>query len=249
MTASLAEQVAWTCRMLALGGQGDFTLGHASARRPDGSVLMKPNRLGLEEVTPGDVLTLDRDGAKLAGDGPVHLEAVLHTAVYRARPDVGAVIHTHPPYATAFGATDARLEFINHDAVLFLDGLAYFDQTAELIMRPDQGETVATALGERNVLIMRGHGVLVVGKTLPWAVYTALTLERVLRIQSIAQSLGSLQPMSPEMARRVYPDKYRDEFLDGYWRYLVRQVRRAGLDAGMPEDAEPGEESRRARSV
>jgi ribulose-5-phosphate 4-epimerase/fuculose-1-phosphate aldolase len=232
----LADQVAWACRMLALGGQGDFTLGHASARRPDGRILMKPNKIGLEEVRPEDVLTLDPDGGKLAGDGPVHLESVLHTAVYKARPDVGAVIHTHPPYATAFGATDADLAMINHDAVLFRDGVAFFDQTAELIVRPDQGAAVAAALGGKRVLVMRGHGVLVVGPTLPWAVYAALTLERVIRIQAIASALGPLRPMTDEMAARVFPDKYRDEYVDTYWRYLVRQVRRAGLDAGMPAD-------------
>src|SRR5690606_34539422 len=144
----------------------------------------------------------------LAGNGPVHLESVLHTSVYRARPDVHAVVHTHPLYSTAFGATDAKLEMINHDAVLFYDGLAYFDETAELIMTPEQGRSVAAALAGKRVVVMRGHGVLVTGKTLPWAVYTALTLERVLQIQSIARTFGELRPMSDEMASAVYQDKY-----------------------------------------
>ncbi|CAN5831045.1 aldolase [soil metagenome] len=229
---TLHEQVAWASRILAMDGHGDFTLGHVSARE-DERVHIKRNGIGLEEVAPHDVLTIDLDGKKVAGEGRVHLEAVLHTAVYRARPDVHAVIHTHPPYTTAFGATDAKLALINHDAVLFHDGLAYFDDTAELIMRPDQGDAVAAALGVRPVVIMRGHGVLIAERSVPWAVYTALTLERVLRLQSIAQSLGNLHPMSPEMAASVYPDKYRNEFIDTYWRYLIRQVRRFSLDDGM----------------
>lgn len=165
----------------------------------------------------------------------MHLEAVLHTAVYRARPDVNAVVHTHPLYSTAFGAVDAKLEMINHDAVLFAEGLAYFDETSELIMTPAQGEAVAAALGNKRAVVMRGHGVLVTGKTLPWVVYTALTLERVLQIQAIAKSLGELRPMSDEMASAVYQDKYRDEFIGNYWNYLIRQVRRAGMapDGGM----------------
>src|SRR3954467_240733 len=148
---SLREQVAWACRILALGGHGDYTLGHVSARSADGrQILMKPNGLGLEEVCPGDVLVLDLDGTRLAGDGPVHLEYVLHTEIYKARPDVQSVVHSHPPYATALGATDAKLELLNHDAVLFHEGLAYFDDTAELIVRPDQGAAVAAALGEKR---------------------------------------------------------------------------------------------------
>jgi L-fuculose-phosphate aldolase len=235
--ARLREQVAWSCRMLALGDHGDYTLGHVSARASDGQrVLMKPNGLGLEEVTPDDVLTLDREGTRLSGEGPVHLEVVLHTELYKARPDVAAVIHTHPPYATALGATDARLELLNHDAVLFREGLAYFDDTAELIVRPEQGAAVAAALGNRRALVMRGHGVIVTGESVPWATYAALTLERVLRIQAIARSLGDLLPMTAEMAERVYPDKYRDAHVAGYWDYLVRTVRRHGLAGGMPRE-------------
>jgi ribulose-5-phosphate 4-epimerase/fuculose-1-phosphate aldolase len=233
--AGLREQVAWSCRILAMGGHGDYTLGHVSARATVGEhILMKPNGLGLEEVTPDDLLALDLEGAKLSGAGPIHLEYVLHTEIYKARPDIGAVVHTHPPYATALGATDATLELLNHDAVLFREGLAYFDDTAELIVRPEQGAAVAAALGDRRVLVMRGHGLIVTGETVPWATYAALTLERVLRIQSIARALGNLLPMTPEMADRVYPEKYRDDHLAKYWDYLVRQVRRAGLADGMP---------------
>lgn len=232
---ALREQVAWSCRILAMGGHSDYTLGHVSTRSSDGQhVLMKPNGLGLEEVAPDDVLTIDFDGARLLGDGKVHLEYVLHTEIYRLRPDVQAVIHTHPPYATAFGATDAALELLNHDAVLFRDGLAYFNDTAELIVTPEQGASVAAALGEKRAVVMRGHGVIVTGKSAPWATYAALTLERVVRIQSIARSLGNLAPMSGAMADRVFTDKYRDEHVSAYWDYLVRGARRAGLGAGMP---------------
>lgn len=233
--SDLREQVAWSCRILALGEHGDYTLGHVSARSADGQhMLMKRYGLGLEEVTPEDVLRLDLEGNILEGRGRAHLEYVLHSEIYRVRPDVQSVIHTHPPYATAFGATDASLQLLNHDAVLFKEGLAYFDGTAELIVNPEQGARVAEALGNLRVVILRGHGVLFTGSSVPWATYTALTLERVLRIQSIANSLGTLQPMTPEMASRVYPDKYQDVHIHSYWSYLIRGVRRAGLDHGMP---------------
>lgn len=225
---SLREQLVWACRILGMEGHGDYTLGHISARDGD-HMIMKRNGIGLEEVTDDALLTIGLNGKRIAGEGPMHLEAVLHTAVYRARPDVNAVVHTHPLYSTAFGAVDVKLEMINHDAVLFADGLAYFEETSELILTPEQGEAVAAALGDKRVVIMRGHGVLVTGKTLPWAIYTALTLERVLQIQAIAKTLGDLKPMSDEMASAVYQDKYRDEFIGNYWNYLIRQVQRAGM--------------------
>jgi ribulose-5-phosphate 4-epimerase/fuculose-1-phosphate aldolase len=224
---SLREQLVWACRILGMQGHGDYTLGHISVRDGD-NVHMKRNGIGLEEVSDDKLVTIDLTGKRVAGDGPIHLETVLHTAVYLKRPDVQAVVHTHPVYSTAFGAVDAPLQMINHDAVLFYDGLAYFDKTAELIVTPEQGDAVAEALGDKRVVVLRGHGVLVTGKTLPWAVYTALTLERVLQIQSIARTFGELTPMSDEMASTVYQDKYRDEFIWNYWNYLIRQVERGG---------------------
>lgn len=225
--------IALASRVLAMHGQGDYTLGHVSARVGD-HVLMKRNGIGLDEVTPADVVTIDLDGNRVAGAGRIHLEAVLHTEIYRARPDVCSVVHTHPPYAIAFGATDADFALLNHDAVLFKDGLASFDDTAELIIERGQGASVARALGDKRAVIMRGHGVAVVGQSVPWAVYAALTLERVLTIQAIASRFGPLRPMTREMAERVYPDKYREEFAQTYFAYLTRQLKRAGLADGLP---------------
>lgn len=228
----LATQVALAGRMLALAGHEDLTLGHVSARGDNNIVYIKRNGLGLREVTPSGVLAIDMERRKLAGEGPVHLEAVLHTEVYRHRPDVGAVVHTHPPFTTALGATTARLEMLGHDAVLFKDGLPIFDETAELIVEPDQGRAVARALGSHRAVLLRNHGVLVVGKDVPTATLAALTLERAVHIQMIASSLGPLSPMTSEMVERLYASKYREEFVEAYWQYLIRQLQQHGMDIG-----------------
>ena len=235
---TLQAQVAWACRILAMGGHTDLTLGHVSARSGEGSTyLMKRKGLGLNEVTPDDILTLDLEGKKVAGKGEVHLEAVLHTEAYQARPDVGAVIHSHPPYATALAGSHARLAFVNHDAVLFPDGLGVFDETVGLITGPEQASAVAAALGARRAVLMRNHGVLIVGEDVPWAVLAGLALERAVRIQVIASALGDLYPIPPAEVERLHPSKYRNEFVEQYWHYLIREARREGLDEGMPADA------------
>ncbi len=214
-------------------GHGDLTLGHASAR--DGErVYMKRKGIGLEEVTPADVLTLDRGGRRITGTGTVHLEAVLHTEVYRARPDVGAVIHTHPFYTTAMSAVAAELQYLTHDAVLFPEGIGIFEDTADLIVTREGGAAVARALGIRRAVLLRNHGVLIAGKDIRWAVLTALTLERAIRLQAVAVSLGILRPIPESMVALQQASKYRDEFLDEYWAYWIRCARRAGLDDGMP---------------
>jgi L-fuculose-phosphate aldolase len=231
---ALREQVAWACRILALHGHDDLTLGHVSARRPDGaSYYIKARGIGLDEVTPEDVVALDLNGDKVWGEGDVHLEAPLHTEVYRARPDVLAIVHTHPPYTTALGASAAGLAIVNHDAVLFRDGVGAFEETPELISVPLLGAAVARALGMRRAVLLRNHGVLVVGQDVPWAVFAALTLERAVHIQMIATALGPLRPIEAGMVERLYAEKFRTEFVHQYWEYLVRKVRRHGMAEGL----------------
>jgi ribulose-5-phosphate 4-epimerase/fuculose-1-phosphate aldolase len=237
VSQSLREQVALACRILASEGYADLTLGHVSAREPGASVVeIKRKGVSLEEVSAADVRSLPLDSAAEALAAPdMHLEAVLHTEVYAARPDVNAVVHGHPTYATAFAAADARLEFLTHDAVLFVEGIPVFDETAELITNGNQARAVAGALGNRRAVIMRNHGVLVVGKSVPWAVLTAVTLERALRMQVLAARLGPLRPMPAEIARRMFAEKYQDSLVDEYWSAWLRRLSRAeGNGAGSP---------------
>ncbi len=216
---SIREQVAWACRILASEGYADLTLGHVSARAADGQIWIKRKGVALDEVEAEDVVAIDDTDAVL------HLETVLHTGVYRVRPDVGAVVHGHPPYATALGATSADLAVLTHDGILFADGVSRFDQP-DLIVDDEQGDRVAAALGSRRAVLMNNHGVLIVGKDVPWAVLTAATLERAARLQSIASTLGELQPIGPDLAQQLLPVKYRDEFMDEYWAAWQRQIAR-----------------------
>jgi L-fuculose-phosphate aldolase len=233
----LRTQVAWACRILAMHGHADMTLGHVSVRGPDGVIYIKCMDFGLDEITPDHVIGIDLDCNKVSGDYDVHLESVLHTEVYRVRPDINAIAHTHAPYATALGAARASLALINHDSLLFYEGLATFEETAGLIMNIQLGQAVAHALGNSKAVLMRNHGVLVVGSDIPWLTYTALTLERAIMIQMLAQSLGTPNPFPEETAARLNREKYRDEFTESYWRYLIRKVQNAGLAGGMPESS------------
>src|SRR4051794_19645722 len=216
---SLREQVAWACRILAAEGYADLTLGHVSARGPDGDVWIKRKGIALGEVEPDDIVALDDTSAVL------HLETVLHTGVYRARRDVGAVVHGHPPYATAPGATTSHLSLLTHDAVLFADGVGRFEEP-DLIVDDEQGDRVAAALGGRRAVLLQNHGVVVVGKDVPWAVLTAATLERAARLQAHAAALGELRPIRHELARQLFASKYRDEFVEEYWAAWQRSVAR-----------------------
>jgi ribulose-5-phosphate 4-epimerase/fuculose-1-phosphate aldolase len=130
-------------------------------------------------------------------------------------------------YGTALGATDASLELLTHDAVLFTDGIGIYDDGPSLVTEAHQGRAVAAALGRRRVVLLRNHGVCVVGEDIRWALLTAVTLERAIRFQAVASSLGTFRPIAPDSAEQLRPQKYQGSFLDDYWGAWERRVARA----------------------
>lgn len=235
----IRAQVAWACRILADEGYRDLTLGHVSARDPERPDRMWIKRRGvsLVEVSPADVIEFGIDSDPQTASEEMHLEAVLHTAVYRRREDVGAVVHGHPPFATAFAATDADLLHLTHDAVMFDRGLAVFDGTPGLITEPAQGTAVAEALGENVAVLLRNHGVLVAHRNIPWLVLAAVTLERAVMLQSVASTLGAPRPITAEQVAELHRHKYNDGLVDEYWQAWIRDMTRRGLDFDMEAPA------------
>ena len=102
----LRRDLVLACRILGRNGHGDSIYGHVSARLDERRILMKASYVGLEEVGEKDILTLDLDGTVLGGSGKRHLEYPIHTEIMAARPDVGAVVHTHSPAVCQFAALD-----------------------------------------------------------------------------------------------------------------------------------------------
>ncbi len=218
------RQVAAACRMVARYGHEDLTLGHVSVRGPgEGEVFVKAKGKALGEVTPADVLRVELSSPEAHRAPGAHLETVLHLEAYRARPDVGAVIHTHPIYATTLGATFGALAFLTHDAVLFREGVGLFSEHVGMITTPEDGRAVAAALGERRAVLLKNHGVLVVGEDVRWAVLGAVTLERAARVQLTAGS-APLSPIPESDLDEIRAAKYQEPFLDEYWSAWTRML-------------------------
>ena len=207
----------------------DLTLGHISVRHAeDDLIFIKRKGVSGAELTVDDVLEVrlgDPDALRVKG---MHLEAVIHTEIYRRRPDVGSVIHGHTLYATAMSATLGKLEFLTHDSVLFKDGVGIYADSAELVVNQAQGQAVAEALGERRVTLLKNHGAVFVGEDIRYSVLAAVTLERALQIQLIATGLGPLDPLSEEAVAAIYPLKYQDGFLAEYWDWWSRNFAGGG---------------------
>src|SRR3974390_2380799 len=108
-------------RVLVAEGQDDFTRGHISMRLPDhpSAFFMNPHRVGLYELTMEDILTIDLEGNGVAGTARRHSEVYIHSEIFKARPDVNCVIHTHPTYSIALSATKRPLKCYSQPGALF----------------------------------------------------------------------------------------------------------------------------------
>jgi L-fuculose-phosphate aldolase len=218
--------VALGCRILDLEEQGDLIWGHVSARDPDGrGIWMKGAGRGFDEVGPEHVLLVSWDGEVLEGDGRRHVEYPIHTELLRARPDVGAVVHTHAPWSVAFAATGQPLRPVSHEGTLFVPpDVARFTETGDLIVSRELGASVAATVGGRNAALLVHHGIVCCGADVKSAVMTAVFLERACRTQIRATAGGGPASWSSDeeaLAKREHVYDLAQAF-----DYLARRVER-----------------------
>ncbi len=222
----LAEKLIQGCRVLADDGQGDLIWGHVSARAsniPD-RILMKPAGIGLEEMTRDEVITVDLSGDRTAGARPRHVEVFIHTEIMRARPEIQAVVHTHPPHAVAFSSLCRPLLAIGHEGAMFCDGLPVFDRTSDLIVSPDLGQAVAACLDGHNALLLRNHGIVTAGRSVEEAVMMAVLLEKACKVQLLAEQAGGPQASTSAEEARIKRDRiYAPGSLQAAFDYCVRR--------------------------
>lgn len=151
------------------------------------------------EVKASDFMELDFSGAVVAGHGLVEDTALfIHLAVHRLKPKARCVLHTHMPYATALSMLEEpRLQMAGQNAIGFHGDLAYVDYHG-LALDYTEGERLAGALGDKSVLILRNHGVLVTGSSAARAFERLYFLERACQAQVLALSTGGRLRVLPE---------------------------------------------------
>jgi ribulose-5-phosphate 4-epimerase/fuculose-1-phosphate aldolase len=221
----LRELVAAACRVLQNEGQEHFNLGHVSAREPGGDrVVVKPSGLGLGEVTANDLVVSDFDGRKVEGELPLHGEMPIHLEIYRRRPDVMCVVHTHPLHVGALSASEARFEMLSQDSILFAKGVGYYP-SARLVVTPEQGRALAECLGDLRAVVLKNHGIAIAGRSVQEAAVLALSFDRSVRLQLAAAQLGSLNPISPEEVKAMSDSFERSPGrLESLWEYALRKT-------------------------
>jgi ribulose-5-phosphate 4-epimerase/fuculose-1-phosphate aldolase len=210
------------CRVL--GGQdvGDPVWGHISLRDPEGrGAWIKAGPLGFDEVGADDVVLIDFDGNVLTGHHRVPLEHPLHTEILRRRSDINSVVHAHPPYSIALGASGQALQVFSNAAGPFAAGVPRYTRPVGLIDSGELGTELAECLGDAAAALMTGHGVVTAGASVGAAVTTAILLERACHLQLTVAAAGGLDASLAEPGDR-YRHTTSEQYLLRTWEYLLR---------------------------
>ena len=204
---ALVEKLAMANRILYNQGVVDG-FGHISVRHdtsPEHFLLSCNRAPGL--VEPEDILSYDLNGDLAeASDKRSYLERFIHSEIYRARPDVMSVVHSHSQSVIPFGATGQRLRPIFHMSGFLGSGSALFEirdtagNTDMLIRDMGLGKALAQSLGEHNCVLMRGHGSTTTGPSIEVAVYRAIYAEVNAKLQIQAAALGPVNFLNEEEA-------------------------------------------------
>jgi len=204
---ALVEKLVIANRILYDQGIVDG-LGHVSVRHdvlPDLFLLSCNRAPGL--VVRDDIVCYDLDGhAVTETQERPYLERFIHSEIYRMRPDVVAVVHSHSSSVIPFGVTGNRLRPIYHMAGFLGSGSSHFEirdaggNTDMLIRNPSLGKALATSLGAHTCVLMRGHGSTVVGNSIEQVVYRAIYAETNAKLQAQSMSMGTVNYLTEEEA-------------------------------------------------
>jgi ribulose-5-phosphate 4-epimerase/fuculose-1-phosphate aldolase len=226
--------LAAASRILAERGVVDG-FGHVSARHPGNPERFLMSRsLAPALVTPADIVEYDLDSTACMPDAPNgFLERFIHGAIYRARPDVGAIVHSHSPAVIPFGLVDVPMPAAFHNAAFLAAGVPVFDirerfgVTDLLVCDCAKGEALAQCLGGKDVALMRAHGAVACGPSLQIAVFRAVYTEINARILHWTMALADGGPIAsldgPEGEVADGPNRTAGMRAWRLWRTQVRE--------------------------
>ena len=226
----LIEDLVLGSRILAEFGVVD-AFGHVSARSPaNPSHFLMSRSLAPALVTADDIMEFDQDGNAVDARGrTVFLERFIHAEIYRARPDVMAVVHAHSPGVVPFSVSKTPLRPLFHNTAFLAAGVPVWDiakdfgVTNMLVADNAKGKSLAATLGDKSVVLMRGHGDVTVGPNVKVAVFRAYYTDVNARLQAQAIGLGSeITYLSPEEGAKA--DQVNFAVLDRVWNLWKQKV-------------------------
>ena len=203
---SQAETMRLACRILAYEGHSDNLAGQITARSKDIPGHFATLCLGalFEEIEVDQVCVIDDELNVVASDHRVNPALRFHLWIYRARPDVGCVVHCHTPAASALSMLGRPLAVSHMDTCIFYEDCAFLPEWPGVPFSDVEGEIISTAIADKRAILLAHHGYLTTGATIEEATYLAVFFERAARMQLLAEAAGTIQDVAPEAAREAH---------------------------------------------
>lgn len=230
----LRQELADCYRLFAHLGWGEAIFNHITLRvpGPERHYLINPFGLMYEEVTPENLVKIDLDGNPAGpSEHPVNPAGfIIHSAIHRAREDAHCIMHVHTTAGIAVACKQGGLSHDNFYGAMFHERVGYHDFEGISVHAEEQPRLVRS-LGGKDVLILRNHGLLVVGKDVPTAFRWLWSLQRACEVQCQAEALsGATIPIDAEIRARATRDAW--DFADGatarlMFDAMVRRMRAA----------------------
>jgi ribulose-5-phosphate 4-epimerase/fuculose-1-phosphate aldolase len=194
----LRSQLALCTRIFAMQGMiGVF--GHVSVFQPETKTVFITPGMGSDKGTlkPEEMIATDLTGKPLAGTEGPPVEWPIHTALHGARANALAVAHLHTPHATLFAIAKRKFQPVTLQGAIFAEGVPLYPE-AHLITNPKRGDALVKVISDKRAVLMRGHGIVVVGQNLQEVLYSALVLEDDAKKTLQAAALGEVGTISTE---------------------------------------------------
>lgn len=199
---STEEALAAACRILASEGHESGLAGQVTARGPKpGTWWTLQFGYGFAEATAKRMVLVDEDLKPLRGGRP-NPGVRFHVWIYRKRPDVNAIVHTHAPHASALASTGKPLRTIHMDSAM-LHGTAHLPEWPGVPVADDEGRIISGALGAAKTILLANHGLLAAGASVEEAAYLAVFFERAARMQLRAMAAGGYREVKPALAEEA----------------------------------------------
>jgi L-fuculose-phosphate aldolase len=226
-TWSVGESIALTCRILYSRGHDSGLAGQITARGDaPGTYITQRLGLGFDEVSVSNLLVVDEDLNVVDGQGMANPANRFHSWIYRARPDVGCVIHTHPLYTSALSMLEIPLKVSHMDACMLYDDVAFLPKWPGVPVGNDEGEIITAALGDKRAVLLAHHGLVVACPTIQEACVIAVQFERAAKLQLIASAAGQIRDIDPALGQEAHDWILHGRRSTAAFAYFARQVLR-----------------------
>jgi L-fuculose-phosphate aldolase len=220
---TLQQKVAVAARFLADHGHGSALAGQISARTGDGSYWTQSYGRGLDETRSSNLVRINANLEVLEGKGKPNPANRFHSYVYSKRPDVRAIVHTHPPFTSALAMIGRPLVPSHMDTVALWSDVAHLASWPGVPFGDEEGEVISSALGSKRAILLAHHGLLTVGGSIEEASVLAMIFEQAARLQLVAMSAGEIRPLPEREGREGHEFASKPLYYASLFDYYARR--------------------------